>query len=78
VSKRAIPRTSAEAKKRKFKKTARPDAADPRFKGSISFSKAQARPGDVAFIGPCEPTGTRVICFYDENMDPSDCRNVPC
>lgn len=37
-----------------------------------------ARPGDVAWVGPCEDSGTRIVCYYDDNLDPSDCRNERC
>jgi hypothetical protein len=45
---------------------------------AIEFSKRNAKPGDIAWIGPCEDTGTRIVCYYDANMDPSDCKNERC
>ena len=52
-------------------------AAIPTARG-MHFSSASAKPGDVAWVGPCEASGTRVVCYYDQAMEPTDCRNVPC
>lgn len=49
-----------------------------RRKLGVEVSPANAKPGDIAWIGPCEATGTRVVCYYDANLDPTDCRNQRC
>jgi len=43
----------------------------------VHMSAQGAKPGDVAWMGPCV-AGIRIVCYYDQNMDPSDCRNQPC
>jgi hypothetical protein len=73
-----IPRTAKEASDaghKKISKTAK--SALVHAKGA-HISSNNAQPGDVAWVGPCESTGTRVVCYYDKNLDPSDCRNQPC
>ena len=77
-----IPRTASEARKRGHKKITKKAAATiVRAQNShvgTHLSSNNANPGDVAWIGPCEASGTRIICYYDQNMDPSDCKDVPC
>jgi hypothetical protein len=51
-------------------------SAAKRNKGA-HLSSDNAKPGDIAWVGPCE-NGSRIVCYYDENMNPSDCRNQPC
>ena len=43
----------------------------------VHLSTNNAKPGDVAWVGPCV-NGNRIVCYYDQNMDPSDCRNQSC
>jgi len=68
-----IPRVASASKKLGHSKAAKPKS----FAGGAHLSPKHAAPGDVAWIGPCDGN-TRVVCYYDENMDPSDCRNQPC
>jgi hypothetical protein len=49
--------------------------ADEKMWGAISATKAI--PGDIAWVGPCEH-GVRIVCYYDEDMKPTDCRMAPC
>ena len=75
-----VARTAVEADDRGHEKTLnfRLDNLniDKRNRG-LMISAASARPGDIAWAGPCI-NGMRIVCYYDVNMDPSDCRNVPC
>lgn len=75
VAKHAVARNVKEADKRGHASVPRPKAAD-RAKGA-HLSSSTAKPGDVAYIGPCE-NGTRIVCYYDQNMLPSNCRSQPC
>jgi hypothetical protein len=52
----------------KFSQDARDALSDHQIPG--------AKPGDVAFIGPAQ-NGNRVMCYYDANLQPTICRNVP-
>jgi hypothetical protein len=36
-----------------------------------------AQPGAVAYIGSCD-NGSRLACYYDQNMVASDCRTISC
>ncbi len=78
---RTIARTLREAERRKYDVAIGFSLAElsstQRAKGT-TFSKSDAEPGDIAWSGPCEESGTHVVCYYDENMDPSICRNEPC
>lgn len=76
-----IPRTVAQAKKQrhaKIRNLSLEKLGPERRVGGIALAAAGAKPGDIAWIGPCEPHGKRVICYYDANLDPSDCRSIPC
>jgi hypothetical protein len=75
---RNIPRTATEAAARGHRKLSKKRAQGIIHEKGAHLSPKEAKPGDIAWMGPCESTGTRVICYYDQNMDPSDCRNVPC
>jgi hypothetical protein len=68
-----IPRVSSSSKKMGHPKVAKPKSL---AKG-VQLSQQHAAPGDIAWIGPCN-NGTRIVCYYDDNMDPKDCRNQPC
>lgn len=81
TSETTIPRTVAQAKKQrhaKIRNLSFAKLAPERREGGIALSATGAKPGDIAWIGPCEPNGKRVICYYDANLDPSDCRNISC
>lgn len=75
VSRKAVARHVKEADERRHEEVKRPSAA-ARAMGA-HLSPANAKPGDIAYIGPCE-NGTRIVCYYDANMLPSDCRSQPC
>jgi hypothetical protein len=75
---RHIPRTAAQAAAGDHRKLSKKQAKALLHEKGAHLSPNGAKPGDIAWVGPCESTGTRVICYYDRNMDPSDCRNVPC
>ncbi len=81
-SEASIPRTASEATKRGHAKTENfslgKAMADLSNKMGTHFAAANAKPGDIAWVGPCEASGTRVVCYYDEAMQPTDCRNQPC
>ena len=68
-----VPRVVSASKKMGNKKAAKPKS----LANGVHISPKHAAPGDVAWIGPCE-NGTRIVCYFDENMDPSDCHNQPC
>jgi hypothetical protein len=68
-----VPRVSSASKKMGHPKIPKPKS----FAKGVHISQKHAAPGDVAWVGPCEGQ-TRIVCYYDENMDPSDCRNQPC
>lgn len=54
-------------------------AGKPRVRGNgTHLSPEKAKPGDVAWIGPWEPNCTRRVCYFDEHMQPSDCRTQKC
>jgi hypothetical protein len=72
---KTVPRTVAEADVHKHAKVPMPSAKD--MAGGTHMSVQGAQVGDVAYVGPCE-AGTRIVCYYDQNLDPSDCRNQPC
>ena len=78
----AIPRNVTEAEQRGHAKTEGFNlssfTASHAAKAGTHLSPSNAKPGDVAWVGPCEEGGTRIVCYYDQNMDPSDCRNQPC
>jgi hypothetical protein len=78
----SIPRTAEEATARGHQKAGNFNLAhamaDLSNKMGTHFSATNAKPGDVAWSGPCEASGTRVVCYYDADMQPTDCRNVPC
>jgi hypothetical protein len=69
TSKTHVPRTLAAAKK-----AGHPAAKSPT---ETRLSPEGAKPGDIASIGPCEK-GNRIICYFDEDMEPTNCVNVPC
>lgn len=69
-----IPRTVKEADALKHKKARKPRV--PRTGTHLSVEKA--KPGDLAWIGPCEPDGTRRVCYFDDHLQPSDCRTQKC
>lgn len=77
-----IPRNSAEADQLSHPKVESFNlaklTADLAKQAGTHFSAKTASEGDVAWVGPCEEGGTRVVCYYDKNLDPSDCRNQPC
>jgi hypothetical protein len=77
-----VPRTANEATKKGHRKIPkRLETAVARARSAhlgANISASNAKPGDVAWVGPCEASGTRVVCYYDQNMNPSDCRNQPC
>jgi hypothetical protein len=75
VPKNAIPRHVKEADERGHEKVAALKAAD-RAKGA-HISSSNAKPGDVAYVGPCEDS-QRIVCYYDQNMLPKCCRTQPC
>jgi hypothetical protein len=68
-----VPRVSSVCEKMGYKKVSKPKS----FKKGVHISPKHAAPGDVAWVGDCEGK-TRRVCYFDVNMDPSDCRNVPC
>jgi hypothetical protein len=68
-----VPRVASASKKLGHKSVAKPSS----FANGVNISQKHAAPGDVAWIGPCEG-GNRIVCYFDENMDPSDCRNQSC
>jgi hypothetical protein len=68
-----IPRVSAASKKMGHRKVAKPKS----LVAGVHLAAQHAAPGDVAWIGDCK-NGVRLVCYYDDNMDPSDCRNQPC
>lgn len=72
-STRKIPRVVSASKKLGHKEVPKPKS----FAGGLSLSHQHAAPGDIAWVGPCEGN-TRIVCYYDENMDPSRCTNQPC
>jgi hypothetical protein len=41
------------------------------------YSTAGQGPGDVAWRGPCEG-GTQMVCRFDRDMLPTDCKPEPC
>jgi hypothetical protein len=73
-----IPRTAKEATKIGHKKIGKRARVALLHAHGANISSSNAQPGDIAWVGPCESTGTRVVCYYDANMNPSDCRNQPC
>ena len=77
---RTIARTVGEAKRRGHRKISNVRlstmAASARSQG-VHLSTSGAQPGDIAWAGPCV-NGNRIVCYYDQNMNPSDCRNQPC
>jgi hypothetical protein len=77
---KGIARTSAEAKRRGAKiipKLSLKTMVKADKEAGVVFSKASAQPGDIAWMGPCVG-GRRIVCYFDENMDPSDCRSQSC
>jgi hypothetical protein len=68
-----VPRVASVSKQMGHPKVPKPES----FAKGVHISPKHAAPGDVAWVGPCEGK-TRIVCYYDENMDPSDCRNQPC
>ena len=73
-----IPRTAKEAARQGHKKLSKKATAALNHAKGAHIASNNAQPGDVAWIGPCESTGTRIVCYYDENMDPKRCTNQPC
>lgn len=41
------------------------------------FSPEGKQPGDIAWTGPCE-NGSQMVCRFDQDMQPSDCKPEPC
>jgi hypothetical protein len=78
----AIPRTAAEATNRGYGQAIgfRLDGFLNGFDNVLGthFTRDNARKNSIAWIGPCEDGGTRVVCYYDASMQPTDCRNIPC
>jgi hypothetical protein len=77
---RGVARTVGEAKRRGHKKISNAKLTAmtaSEKKNRMHFSRRDAKPGDIAWAGPCV-NGNRIVCYYDPNMDPSDCRNQPC
>ena len=75
VKKNSVPRNVKEAHAQGHRQVPRLTAAD-RAKGA-HLSPAGAKPGDVAYVGPCE-NGQRIVCYYDQDMLPSDCHTQAC
>lgn len=77
---KGVARTAGEATRRGHSQARNLSLADisaaEKRKGT-HFSRTDAKPGDIAWMGPCDD-GSRIVCYYDDNMDPSDCRNQPC
>ncbi len=71
-----IARTAKHADDRGHEKVAKRVTAAQRAKGA-HFAAEGAKPGDVAWVGPCQG-GTRIVCYYNSDMQPSDCRNQSC
>jgi hypothetical protein len=68
-SKTHVPRTLSAAKKAGH--------APSRSRVEMRLSSEGAKPGDIASIGPCE-NGNRIVCYFDEDMEPTHCVNMPC
>jgi hypothetical protein len=77
---RGVARTAAEADERGHERARNfsiNDLTAAEKKHWTQLSPKHAKPGDVAWTGPCID-GIRIVCYYDANMDPSDCRNHSC
>jgi hypothetical protein len=77
---KGIPRTFAEAKDRGHKKMRNVSLKAMKSaekSAGVMLSAVGANPGDVAWVGPCID-GRRRVCYYDANMQPSDCHSEPC
>ena len=75
-----VPRTIHEARAAKHPQVRDFDLASASRAtkaAGVTLTSKFARPGDVAWIGPCED-GVKIVCYYDVNMDPKDCHSVKC
>jgi hypothetical protein len=81
MAKKPVPRTHAAAKKaghapaQSFSLWS--EMAEVSRRLGTHFPPQEASLGHIAWEGPCEG-GTKVVCYYDEDMQPTRCFNVPC